>query len=60
MVWIQHSHQQKFLHEPKWRTGQTVHFQFLCSENGGGVINQFLKAARTVRHNPTPAIYLLA
>lgn len=57
MVWVQHSHQQKFLPEPKWRTGQTVHFHFLSSENGGGFINQFLKAARTIRHNPSPATY---
>lgn len=57
MVWVQHSHQQKFLPEPKWRTGQTVHFHFLSSENSGGFINQFLKAARTIGHNPSPATY---
>lgn len=57
MAWVQHSHWQKFLCEPKWRTGQTVHFHFLCSGNGGGIINQFLKAATTIRHNPSTATY---
>lgn len=54
---VQHSDLQKFLSEPKWRTGQPVHFQFLCSENVGGIINQLLKAVRTISHNLSPAIY---
>lgn len=53
---VQHSDQQKFLHVPKWRTEQPVCFQFLCSENVGVIMNQLLKAVRTIRLDPHPAI----
>lgn len=50
MDWVKHSDNEKFFSEPKWRTGQPVRFQFLCSENGG-IMNQLLKAVRTIRHH---------